>query len=172
MKLSDVKSTDWCAPYIFDLMLDGIVTGYKGGVYMPRQTITRAEFAKMLCKVKGWSVSETAAADCVDVPPSHWAHSYVKTLRQNGVVDGYACNSFKADQALSRAEAVKMIVRTQGYKLDTTSETFPDIIGSWASDFILTARKYNLVTGYPDGSFQPDGTITRAEAAKLIWQLL
>jgi len=65
-----------------------------------------------------------------------------------------------------------MIVRTQGYKLDTTSETFPDIIGSWASDFILTARKYNLVTGYPDGSFQPDGTITRAEAAKLIWQLL
>jgi len=172
MKLSDVKSADWCAPYIFDLMLDGIVTGYKGGVYMPRQTITRAEFAKMLCKVKGWSVSETAAADCVDVPPSHWAHSYVKTLRQNGVVDGYACNSFKADQALSRAEAVKMIVRTQGYKLDTTSETFPDIIGSWASDFILTARKYNLVTGYPDGSFQPDGTITRAEAAKLIWQLL
>jgi len=172
MKLSDVKSADWCAPYIFDLMLDGIVTGYKGGVYMPRQTITRAEFAKMLCKVKGWSVSETAAADCVDVPPSHWAYSYVKTLRQNGVVDGYACNSFKADQALSRAEAVKMIVRTQGYKLDTTSETFPDIIGSWASDFILTARKYNLVTGYPDGSFQPDGTITRAEAAKLIWQLL
>lgn len=167
----DVKADNWCAGYVYDLLERGIVSGYKGGAFLPRQTVTRAEFAKMLCKVKGWSASETQAADCIGVQPSHWAYSYVKALSQNNVIDAYPSTSFRPDQSLTRAEAVKMIVKAQGLKLDTTSDIFVDVIGHWASDYILTAKRYSLINGYNDGTFLPDNNITRAEAAKIIWQL-
>jgi flagellar rod assembly protein/muramidase FlgJ len=42
-----------------------------------------------------------------------------------------------------------------------------DYIGHWAEAVIEKAKKYNLMTGYPDGSFQPDKSVTRAELASV-----
>ncbi len=89
---------------------------------------------------------------------------------------GYPSGIFKPDDTISRAEMATVFVRL--LKLEAAplsgSSVFSDIAGHWAEQNILRAAEYGILNGYPDGSFQPDGKMKRAEIAAIItkyWQL-
>lgn len=91
----------------------GAVGGYEDGTFKPRATVNRAEFLKMIFAVK--ANAEPAGGDCfTDVPADAWFAPYVCAAKRRGIVAGYRDGSFKPDQAVNAAEAIKMIVKTFG----------------------------------------------------------
>ncbi|WP_309123408.1 S-layer homology domain-containing protein [Paenibacillus sp.] len=86
---------------------------------------------------------------------------------------GYADGTFVPDRNVTRAEVAAMLVRVFDRDEDTAPGAFPDVgDGHWAREYIDRASGMSLMIGYPDGSFKPDETITRAEMASAIAPLL
>ncbi|MBD5148556.1 MAG: S-layer homology domain-containing protein, partial [Oscillibacter sp.] len=102
----------------------------------------------------------------------------VESLRLMGVLDGYDANTFRPDAALNRGQFCKMAV----YAMDAadllgqykTVTVFPDVKPShWAAGFInLAAKGKNIISGYPDGRFHPDRTVTVGQAVTIMLRLL
>lgn len=102
----------------------------------------------------------------------HWAEEAIADLKQKQIVDGYESNLFRPEQAISRAEAVAVIVRAFGLT-NPKAIQYDDVPENhWAYESIAIAASAGAVNGYPDGSFRPDARITRGETAALVAQTL
>ncbi|MFC5530720.1 fibronectin type III domain-containing protein [Cohnella yongneupensis] len=93
-------------------------------------------------------------------------------------MSGFANNMFQPDKELTRAELATILSRLYANKLQATTQaaapiTFKDVPAShWAKNAIEAAAKLGLMKGMPDGSFQPDKPMTRAEMATIVASLL
>lgn len=143
----------WCEGYIYDLFRKGLIPSYSDWLKQANHKIDRAEFLQLIYKIRG---------DAGDKALSRFKED------SSIATDGYVAGPGKI---LNRAEAVKLVVIAGEYKLDTSSVKFADVFGLKDTVYILTAKKYGLVSGYIDGTFCPDNQLTRAEAAKLLWYL-
>lgn len=106
-----------------------------------------------------------------DVPNSHWAACDIDKLAINDVVVGYPDGMFKPNKDISRAEFATILVK--GFNLDncgmTRENLFKDVPASnWANAAIAKAVDENLLAGYPNGKFEPNHRVTRAEALTTI----
>ena len=125
-------------------------------------------------------VMPAAAADTVrfsDVADQDTAIA-VETLRLMGVLDGYGDGSFRPSAQLNRAQFCKMAVYAMNGEselgLYRTVTVFPDVKPShWASAYInMAAKGKNVISGYPDGKFHPERTVTLGQAATILLRLL
>lgn len=107
-----------------------------------------------------------------DVSDSYTATA-VETLRLMGVLDGYGDGTFRPDTVLNRAQFCKMAV----YAMDGSSELgrystvtiFPDVKPShWASSYINMAAKKGVISGFADGKFKPEQTVTAGQAVTIL----
>ena len=106
-----------------------------------------------------------------DVPNNYWASCDIDKLAINDVVVGYPDGMFKPNRNISRAEFATMLVK--GFNLDncglTRENMFKDVPASnWANAAIAKAVDENLLAGYPNGKFEPNHPVTRAEALTTI----
>ena len=118
-----------------------------------------------------------ATAGFSDVSDSSTALA-VESLRLMGVLDGYSDGSFHPDGSLTRAQFCKMAV----YAMNQSSELgkyrtvtiFPDVKPAyWASAYInLSAKGKQIISGYPDGKFYPERTVTCGQAVSILVRLL
>ena len=106
----------------------------------------------------------------------NWAEKYIKDLASRKIIAGYGDGSYHPDQSLSRAELLAMIGNMQYLTLTVMNEqsNFTDSsdIPWWALEAAMAAREQGIISGYPDGSFQPDQDVTRSELAVIIYHLL
>jgi len=166
----DVYPGDWFAPELLFLVEYEVLGGYRDGTFKPKNNITRAEFAKMVCQASGWSQTRPASGSFTDVESGHWAYGYIETAKARGVIGGYPGGIFKPGANITRAEICKMLVAAGGIGLDSSAVSFTDVeSGHWAQAYITTARKYDFVRGYPGNLFMPGAPANRAEAAKMIY---
>lgn len=97
----------------------------------------------------------------------HWAEESIQSLAKVGIIDGYPDGSFRPEDNITRAEFAKIVARAFGYApKDQTN--FTDMGDHWAKHFVSTLAESQIVTGYPDGSFQPSKNITRAEMVAML----
>ena len=84
-------------------------------------------------------------------------------------INGYENGSFKPEGNMTRAEAAAMLARLQGLDLSNTARpNFIDVRSGWYNAVINAVVNAGYMKGYPDGTFRPDGKITRAEFAQMI----
>ena len=149
------------------------VVGYEDGMVKPEKAITRAEVATIFYRLlkddvraKYWTKSN----NFTDVAANDWYNTTVSTLNAMGIVTGYEDGSFKPNAPITRAEFAAMAVRF--FEEDSAiyeEGTFNDIAGSeWFADAVQAAKDHSIIGGYPDGSFQPNKNISRAEACSII----
>ncbi|MEC0244076.1 DUF4073 domain-containing protein [Paenibacillus dokdonensis] len=106
----------------------------------------------------------------------HWAEGLIQEASGKGLVTGYEGDLFRPDQTITRAEFTVMLTRALG--IETQAEngqiSFTDggNIPLWAKSAVSVAVKQKLVSGYEDGTFRPDGQITRAEMSAMIVRAL
>jgi len=149
----------------------GIVTGYANGEFKPSATVNRIEFTAMISralKLEG-KTSSAKFADADQIQP--WARAFVEQATAAGIIGGFADNTFRPTQLISRAEISVMIVRALGLPLEPASSlTFADAgtIPSYAKAYVATAAKLGLITGIGDNKFGASLIATRAEAVTLI----
>lgn len=99
----------------------------------------------------------------------HWSEAAVNDMGSRLVVNGIGGGKYNPDANITRAEFAAIIVRGLGLRLDQGTVPFNDISGSeWYASVVNTAFKFQLITGYEDGSFRPQGKITRQEAMTII----
>lgn len=101
----------------------------------------------------------------------HWAVGAIKGLTESKILNGYPDGSFKPDQSITRAEFSKVIAKAYNLHPKTTPN-FTDVKNHWAKDYIAALTEKSIMTGYPDGSFQPDRPITRAEMVTVLSRLV
>ncbi len=90
-----------------------VLRGYADGAFRPDETVTRAEFTVMLCRMMGAAALESGAS-FPDVPADHWAAEAIALAADRGWVTGYEDGNFYPDAPITRAEAVVMADRARG----------------------------------------------------------
>ncbi len=175
---TDLGSVSWALTAINNLYVNGVINGKSANEFCPNDSITRAEFAKIL--IKAFNIAETTAesATFYDVPVSHWASAYVETAFAKGIIKGYEDGSFDPSANVSRQDMAVMVLRAAeaaGYSFSEKTEavTFTDDsnIASYAKTAIETLQKAGVVSGVENGAFAPLSTSTRAQACQIIYNV-
>ncbi len=164
-------SGHWAQQIILDMLARNIITGYPDGTFQPDRTITRAEFCTILAKALNVS-PETGASSFADVA-GHWAEGSITAMVRKGYIKGYPDGSFGPDQAVKRSEIAAIVDRVQMLAPAGSLQTFSDVMPDfWAFAPIEAAAQAKILNGYPDGTFHPDQSATRAEAVVIINRIL
>lgn len=151
---------------IFSLTALSYMGGYEDGTFRPDNTMTRAEAVTVMARLMTDSIPEkdTSFSDV----KGHWSKSYVAYLEGEGLL-GYYKNEFSPDKPITRAEFVALAVNIFDLEEKKSNVAFKDVKENHPFyKEIIRSAKCNLVGGYEDGTFRPDGTITRAEAVTVI----
>ena len=166
VQLNDIGG-HWAQKTIEQLIALGAISGYPDGTFAPDQGISRAEFATVL--VKAFQLETKAGKNYTDTA-QHWAREYIATANAYGIVSGYDENNFGPDDSITREQMAIMIVKAAKLALEPGEQAFTDSskISAWAADFIATAYKNQLISGYPDNTFRPDKGASRAEAVSIV----
>jgi fibronectin type 3 domain-containing protein len=168
----DISEDFWARNYIIDLAQRGIINGYPDGTFRPARQITRAEFIKTLFLATGKQPTAFFKGYFPDVLVIHWAWAYIEKAKELGLISGYADGSFRPNQYITRAEVAKIIALTGNYSLGVSGKSFQDVSESyWAYQYIEAIKRNGIINGYPDGTFRPENYTTRAESAKILYQL-
>ena len=116
----------------------------------------------------GMILPATAASRFTDVA-GHWAESYIEKWADKGVINGYPDGSFRPDRYITRAEVAKVLALAYEMPLDIDAYDFTDVTDKdWYYAHVQACASYDVINGYPDGSFNPDGFISRSEAVKMV----
>jgi hypothetical protein len=94
---------------------------------------------------------------------------YISDLYYNEVVSGYSDGKFHPERHVTRGQMAKFIVNGFSLNIKTNCDAFPDV--SQDNDFyryIQTLKCNNIVSGYSDGSYRPEGNVTRGEVTKFV----
>ena len=147
------------------------LNGYGTGLFGPDDHMTRAEAAQMFYNLLlDQDVSSTVRF--TDVPADAWYARAVETLASLGMVEGVGGGKFAPERTITRAEFTVMAMRFA--RLPEGGENpFSDVTSSdWFYDQVVGAVQYGWITGYTDGTFRPEATITRAEVTAITNRLL
>lgn len=149
------------------------LVGYTDGTFGPERDMTRAEVTTMFARLLTEQIEadKTYSNPFSDVPKGCWAANYIGHMQQFGIITGYSDGSFRPDAPVTRAEFAAIASRFE--KLTEGSKSFTDVPDTyWAARYIDFAATRGWVTGYSDGTFKPENTITRAEVAAVTCRLL
>ena len=150
------------------------IHGYPDGHIHPLDNITRAEAASLLYRLLREDIRlehQTTENSFKDVPANAWYASAVSTLARLGVLSGRTPDTFAPNAPITRAEFTTICARLDQSE-SAAERVFSDIGGHWAEQDILRAAALGWTRGYPDGSFRPQNSITRAEAITMINRVL
>lgn len=164
--LNDI-SNHWAADKIEDLVARGAIKGYPDGNFRPDSTITRAEYTTAM--VKAFNLTAANSQHFTDTS-EHWSRDYIAAATAAGIVGGYDDNFFGPDDPITRQQMAAMVVKAAQLTPLAASHQFndQDSIADWAREAVAAAVSNQIIKGYPDNTFKPDGSATRAEAAVVI----
>ena len=107
--LSDIYAGDWYANTVGYAVQKGIVSGYPDGTFKPNQPITRAEFSSIASRFA--DLTEEKDLTFSDLDASHWGYKAIRLAASNGWISGYPDNTFRPEQAITRAEVTSITNR-------------------------------------------------------------
>lgn len=175
----------WALEPMSQLIEMGIVNGYEkevtedGETYYeyyakPDQLISRAEFATMLAKAL--NLTKSAIGSKFNDVSGHWAEGYIYDLYNRGIINGYSDGTFKPEAKIRRSEIVTMLTKALNNQNPVTEAvTFTDVKSKtdhWSYDFIRKAVAMDIIKGYTDGSFKPEGRAKRGEVMTMLVNFL
>ena len=173
---SDLSGYSWAEASILKLNEKGIVSGVGNGRFEPARTITREEFAKLLCETFGYEKTED---DCFfyDVEAGSWYEGYVMSANKHGIINGISDTLFGRGMNITRQDMVTMMYRAlkeKGIEISGEGVEFKDSeeISDYAKDAVVVMTANGIVNGVGDNLFAPKASATRAEAAVIISRVM
>lgn len=172
---NDVSASHWAYKSINRLTAAGVISGTGNGLFMPDAAVKREEFAKMLCMVFiGQPDIDVNIFN--DVEDNSWYAGYVNAMAKAGFISGRDDGSFGAGCNITRQDAAVMLCNCMGIEdfSQYENETFTD--DSEISDYARSAVKYlkgkDILSGFDGGLFMPRENLTRAQAAKILADMI
>jgi len=170
---SDIDN-HWAKDWIKNAVDLGFVSGYEDGTFKPDRTITRAEFSTMLNKAMKIEITENI--NFSDVGEKEWFYKEIQKSVAAGFFSGYENNTFRPNNPIKREEVAKVVAGaiTTG-NIDGEGATLLkdyNTIQEWAKDSVNTVYNKGYILGYPDKMYMPSKALTRAEAVKIIFEIV
>ncbi len=150
---SDVPENAWCYSFVTKLSEAGVIDGMGNGSFDPNGTLTWAQAMKLLLCAHG---------DLTDVTGSTWASTAMRKAAELGLYEVSPDGSAKISRLDFCTAAAKL------FEVSGTTDAFSDC----DKPAVLALHSAGIVNGYPDGSFGPDRTLSRAEISKIIYLLM
>lgn len=132
-----------------------IMTGYENNTFRPDATITRAEFAAVICRMMGYNVGENSTFTDTKY---HWSSKYVNACVKADIIHGIGDNKFAPDNHITVEQAVKILTSAYGYANSKTQ--YPD-------GFMSAAQKYNLFDNVTSSRLGTD--VKRIDVAVMLY---
>ena len=142
-----------------------IMNGYADGSFRLENTVTRAEFTKMIIsasKYKNFVAPSVSVSTFVDVTHKYWAAPYILVAFENRIISGYLDATFKPNQTIKYEEAITVIIKLLGY-------TEEDYGNSWPYGQMNLAEDIGLTKGVECSLGQ---NLTRKDISSLIANML
>ena len=150
---------------------NAFLSGYPDGSFQADKNMTRAEVAQMFYALL-LDKNVTITKSFSDVPSDAWYAKAVNTLSSLGMLGGYPDGTFRPDAPITRAEFAA-IALAFAYDPASASCSYTDVsANAWYYTYVAQATTYGWIGGYPDGSFRPNNSITRAEVAVIVNNML
>lgn len=171
INFNDVKSDDWFYKNLQELTEKNIASGYPDGTFKPGNTLKFEEFIKMLVVAVEEELEEQKEGQ-------EWYQIYI----DKAIEGKYITEQQKSlvGQNISRGTMAEILYNVLTEKKDITAYTDAEL--QYLSDRLtdvnkadvktLTINGIGVISGYPDGTFQPAGTLTRAEAVAVISRVI
>lgn len=171
-EMTDIQG-HWAETEIRQMVEAGIAAGYKDATFRPDNTVTRAEFVKLVCGLLNLDLSGAGETGFQDVTEADWFYPCVSAAVRDGLVRGISDTEFGPELSISREDAAVILDRMAGGALESADGTvFLDIgeTADYARPAVERLGAAGLLRGEA-GYFLPKRSITRAEAVCLLWRL-
>lgn len=176
---ADITSAAWARDAINALASKGIVNGKSETEFAPNDTVTRAEFAKMLMGVFGLDSGAYKTSSFSDVSTDAWYFNSVETAYNLGIIQGVSEGKFAPNALITRQDMAVMVVRAA----NVCGVTLPEIeelivfadeaqIADYAKSAVTALQRANVINGVSDTEFAPLENATRAQAAQILYNVL
>jgi len=172
---ADMTPTHWAYENVKKLKEIGIVNGDENNNFNPSANVTREQFLKMLVEALGMEVVYSSTS-FDDVDANAWYAPYVSVGTNAGIINGITADAFGVGSEIKRQDMALMIVRVLNMKnieVTAVGGIFTDdtAISDYVKDAVYTVRSAGIIEGY-NNTFNPNNSLTRAEAATVIIKLL
>lgn len=152
----DVKVSSWFGQYVIDLYNDGIINGTSATTYAPNDTLTWAAALKLLLVSNG----NLKAADATG---ADWSKNAIAKAAELGLVAA----DLDGAKAISRLEFCQVAAKLNKLAESKTESKFTDC----ADGYVMALADAKVIDGMTATTFEPDASLTRAQIAKIIYQL-
>ena len=152
----DVKVSSWFGKYVIDLYNDGIINGTSATTYAPNDTLTWAAALKLLLVSNG----NLKAADATG---ADWSKNAIAKAAELGLVAA----DLDGAKAISRLEFCQVAAKLNKLAESKTESKFTDC----ADGYVMALVDAKVIDGMTATTFEPDASLTRAQIAKIIYQL-
>jgi len=139
-----------------------VISGYEDGIFRPKQIVNRAEFLKLVFAARS-DITPTAGRCFKDVRASAWYAPYVCAAKRREIIHGYPDGTFKPEQEVNMAEAIKMLLEAYGHEV--ASKPGAD----WYEPYVQELDRSDVL---PRSSYLAGQPLTRERAADLIVRVL
>lgn len=185
IRYSDVPTNHWAYYAIQYLAERGIMTGYPDGSFKPGNPLRREETAVLLTRLFGIQGVQSDTPSYKDVTSKDWSYPYIEVIKKTKTMADLTLDDvFKPDAYITRIEFVSIQIRALAMKyfadnihrdeIQDSIMEFSDYaqIPTWAKGYLTVALRSKTIKGYPDGTFQPNRNLSRAEIAYLLYEML
>ena len=173
LPFKDLGENQWYESAVRYAYTHDIMEGMSATKFSPNISLTRAQAVQVLYNLEG----QPAVSDSTTFPDlvEEWYKPAIAWAEQTGVVDGYEDGTFRPGQPVNRMEFAQMLynyAKYKGYDLNAKGDltAFPDgdSVQPWAETAMTWANGNQLINGHDDGTLEPGGTTTRAQAASIL----
>ena len=152
----DVKVSSWFGQYVIDLYNDGIINGTSATTYAPNDTLTWAAALKLLLVSHG----DLKAADATG---ADWSKNAIAKAAELGLVAA----DLDGAKAISRLEFCQVAAKLNKLAESKTESKFTDC----ADGYVMALVDAKVISGMTETTFEPAASLTRAQIAKILYQL-
>ncbi len=176
LSFSDVHKSHKNQVAIKYMKKQGIINGYSDGIFRPNNFVNRAELLKLIieAKLNNFNKDEYNEACFSDIEKGDWYTAYVCYAKEKEWVNGYADGTFRPNQTVSKAEAVKIILVAYGFAVseEASKTSFEDVeINDWYAVYLEKANDYDFLET-KTGKYNPNNGMTRANVSQVIYNVL
>ncbi|CEN96085.1 glucan endo-1 [[Clostridium] sordellii] len=167
--LKDI-SRHWAKKEINQFISSGYVNGYEDGTFRPDNSITRAEFVKLVNKYFGFNNKEDIKFS--DINTNDWYYNDICIASKTGYINGYEDKTFKPNKTITREEVSKILITIKN-KQDNVYDklnkyTDKNKVSNWAKPYVEGAIEQGYLKGDDLGLLNPTNNITRAESITIL----
>ena len=173
---NDISDVDWAIKPINYLYSKGMINGTGDGRFSPNAPIKREEIVKIIVNAFNLNDEEATTA-FTDTNSSMWHYKFIASAQAKGVVNGKSETHFGVGENVTRQDIAVMVYNAAvvaGKGFTKTKTDFADFgeVDDYAKTAVSSMAGEGIINGMGDGSFVPKASATRAQAAKIIYEVI